>query len=129
MDRCDKEEVFQEISSCNFKPYPHCKYNKHRCRNRRHGGLSQTLCSAATSSIAGLSFTAFIIISQMLLPYSKYVKILKFLTIFLFAYVVTAILAGVNWDIFLFQVLFHFEFTPAFAMIFVAIFWCYDDTL
>jgi len=49
-------------------------------------------------SIASLSFTAFIIISQMLLPYSKYVKILKFLTIFLFAYVVTAILAGVNWE-------------------------------
>lgn len=74
------------------------KYNKHRCRNRSHGGFSQTLCSAATSSIAGLSFTTFIIISQMLLPYSKYVKILKFLTIFLFAYVVTAILAGVNWE-------------------------------
>src|SRR5689334_2176872 len=49
-------------------------------------------------SIASLSFTAFIVISQMLLPYNKYVKILKYLTISLFAYVVTAILVGGNWE-------------------------------
>jgi NRAMP (natural resistance-associated macrophage protein)-like metal ion transporter len=74
-------------------------------------------------SIASLSFTAFIVISQMLLPYNKYVKILKYLTISLFAYVVTAILVGGNWeDIFVSSIIPYFELTPTFAMMFVAIF-------
>ena len=74
-------------------------------------------------SIASLSFTAFIVISQMLLPYNKYVKILKYLTISLFAYVVTAILVGGNWEaIFVSSIIPYFELTPTFAMMFVAIF-------
>jgi len=73
--------------------------------------------------IATLSFTAFIIISEILIPYSKYVKILKYLTISLFAYVATAIIVGGNVeDLLLATIIPHFEFTPAFAMIFVAIF-------
>jgi NRAMP (natural resistance-associated macrophage protein)-like metal ion transporter len=44
--------------------------------------------------IATLSFTAFIIVSEVLIPYSKYVKILKYLTISLLAYVATAIIVG-----------------------------------
>ena len=39
--------------------------------------------------IATLSFTAFIVVSQMFVPYHFYVKILKYLTISLFAYVAT----------------------------------------
>ena len=74
-------------------------------------------------SIASLSFTAFIVISQMLVPYNKYVKILKYLTISLFAYVGTAILVGGNWeDIFVSSIIPYFELSPAFAMMFVAIF-------
>lgn len=46
--------------------------------------------------IATLSFTAFIIVSEVLIPYSKYVKILKYLTISLLAYVATAIIVGGN---------------------------------
>jgi NRAMP (natural resistance-associated macrophage protein)-like metal ion transporter len=73
-------------------------------------------------SIASLSFTAFIVISQMLVPYSKYVKILKYLTISLFTYVITAMMVGGNWEhILLSSIIPHFEFTPAFAMMFVAI--------
>jgi Mn2+/Fe2+ NRAMP family transporter len=74
-------------------------------------------------SIASISFTAFIVISQMLVSYSKYVKILKYLTISLFAYVITAMMIGGNWEhIVLSSIIPHFEFTPAFAMMFVAIF-------
>ena len=46
--------------------------------------------------IATLSFAAFIIVSEMLIPYSKYVKILKYLTISLLAYVGTAIIVRGN---------------------------------
>ena len=46
--------------------------------------------------IATLSFTAFIVVSQMFVPYHFYVKILKYLTISLFAYVATAVIVGGN---------------------------------
>ena len=42
--------------------------------------------------VAILCFTAFMVASQILVPYSKYVKILKYLTISLFAYIITAII-------------------------------------
>ena len=73
--------------------------------------------------IATLSFTTFIIVSEVLIPYSKYVKILKYLTISLLAYVVTAIIVGGNFkNLLLASIIPHFELTPAFAMMFVAIF-------
>jgi Mn2+/Fe2+ NRAMP family transporter len=46
--------------------------------------------------IATLSFTAFIILSEVFVPYSKYVKILKYLILCLFAYLATAIIVGGN---------------------------------
>jgi len=68
-------------------------------------------------------FTAFIISTEILMPYSKYVKILKYLTFALFAYVITAIIVGGNWnDILIASIVPHIEFNSAFAMIFVAIF-------
>jgi Mn2+/Fe2+ NRAMP family transporter len=73
--------------------------------------------------IATLSFTAFIIVSEVLIPYSKYVQILKYLTISLLAYVATAIIVGANFkSLLLASIIPHFELTPAFAMMFVAIF-------
>jgi NRAMP (natural resistance-associated macrophage protein)-like metal ion transporter len=73
--------------------------------------------------VAALSFTVFILGSEVLIPYNKYVKILKYLTFSLFAYVVTAIIVGGNWNqILISSVIPHVEFTPAFAMMFVAIF-------
>ena len=35
---------------------------------------------------------------QKLVPYRKYVKILKYLTLSLFTYVITAIIVGGNWS-------------------------------
>src|SRR5919198_709765 len=73
--------------------------------------------------ISTLSFTALIIVSEILVPYSKYVKILKYLSISLFAYLATAIIVGGNTEQILFaSIIPHIEPTPAFEMIFVAIF-------
>lgn len=73
--------------------------------------------------VAALSFAVFILGSEILIPYNKYVKILKYLTFSLFAYVVTAIIVGGNWNqILISSIIPHVEFTPAFAMMFVAIF-------
>ena len=73
--------------------------------------------------ISTLSFTALIIVSEILVPYSKYVKILKYLSISLFAYLATAIIVGGNTEQILFaSIIPHIETTPAFEMIFVAIF-------
>ena len=72
--------------------------------------------------VATLSFTAFIILSEVFVPYSKYVKILKYLILSLFAYVATAIIVGGNWNQILNSVLTpHVEFTPAYAMMFVPV--------
>jgi NRAMP (natural resistance-associated macrophage protein)-like metal ion transporter len=72
--------------------------------------------------VAILCFTAFIVASQILIPYSKYVKILKYLTMSLFAYIITAIIVGGNWSQILSATIIpHIEFTSAFAMMFVAI--------
>jgi Mn2+/Fe2+ NRAMP family transporter len=73
--------------------------------------------------VATLSFTAVIIISEVFVPYKKYVKILKYLILSLLAYLATAIIVGGNWNqIFTATINPHIEFTPAFAMMFVAIF-------
>jgi Mn2+/Fe2+ NRAMP family transporter len=48
--------------------------------------------------IATFSFAAFIVVSEILIPYSKYVKILKYLTLSLLAYIATAIIVGGNLD-------------------------------
>ena len=73
--------------------------------------------------VVTLFFTAFIISTEILIPYKKYVKILKYLTLALFAYVITAIIVGGNWDeILISSIVPHVEFSPSFAMIFVAIF-------
>ena len=58
-----------------------------------------------------------------MIPYEKYVRLLRYLTISLFAYVATAIIVGGNFtQIFLATVIPHIEFTPSYAMMFVAIF-------
>jgi NRAMP (natural resistance-associated macrophage protein)-like metal ion transporter len=69
-----------------------------------------------------LSFTAFTILSEIFVPYNRYVKILKYLTISLFAYLATTIIVGGNVNQILAATLIpHIELTPAFAMMFVAI--------
>jgi Mn2+/Fe2+ NRAMP family transporter len=73
--------------------------------------------------LSTLFFTAFILLVQILIPYRRYVKILKFLTMSLFAYIATAIIVGGNpSQLLIATVTPHIEFTPQFAMMFVAMF-------
>jgi len=73
--------------------------------------------------IITIFFTALIICTEVFVPYKRYVTILKYLTLTLLAYVITALIVGENWtEILTASLVPHIEFTPAFAMIFVAIF-------
>lgn len=75
------------------------------------------------SFVIALCFTGLIIGAEIFIPYRKYVKILKYLTFSLFAYVLTAIIVGGNiHEIILASIIPHVEFNSAFAMMFVAIF-------
>jgi len=57
-----------------------------------------------------------------MIPYKKYVKILKYLTLSLLMYIITAIIVGDNWyQIFIATIVPHIEFTTDFATMFVAI--------
>jgi hypothetical protein len=41
-----------------------------------------------------LIFSVFIIIAEIFIPFNKYVRVLKYLVLSLFAYVITAIIVG-----------------------------------
>jgi Mn2+/Fe2+ NRAMP family transporter len=70
-----------------------------------------------------ISFAAFILAAEILVPYEKYVRILKYLTLTLFAYVATALIVGGNAiQILLSSVIPHVKFTKDYVMMFVAIF-------
>jgi NRAMP (natural resistance-associated macrophage protein)-like metal ion transporter len=70
-----------------------------------------------------ISFAALILAAEILVPYEKYVRILKYLTLSLFTYVATALIVGGNaTQIFLSSLIPHLEFTRDYAMMFVAIF-------
>lgn len=72
--------------------------------------------------IISLSFTTLIIVSEVLVPYERYVKILQYLILSLFAYVITAVIVGGNLkDMLETTVIPHFQFSSDFAMMFVAV--------
>jgi NRAMP (natural resistance-associated macrophage protein)-like metal ion transporter len=69
-----------------------------------------------------LLFTGLILLAEIAIPYHKYVKILKYLTISLFAYVITAMIVGGNFEnLFIASIVPHIEFTSEFAITFVAL--------
>ena len=73
--------------------------------------------------IVTILFTALVVCAEIFIPYRKYVTILKYLTLSLLAYVITAFVVGGNWsEILVSSMIPHVEFTPAFVMLFVAIF-------
>jgi NRAMP (natural resistance-associated macrophage protein)-like metal ion transporter len=68
-------------------------------------------------------FTMTILVAEIFIPYVKYVRVLKYLTLSLFAYVITAIIVGGNFNqIISATVIPHFEFSSDFVMLFVAVF-------
>jgi NRAMP (natural resistance-associated macrophage protein)-like metal ion transporter len=73
-------------------------------------------------NIFSIIFTLFIISAIILIPYKRYVKILKYLTLSLFTYIITAIIVGGNWyQILIATLVPHIEFTTDFATLLVAI--------
>ena len=67
--------------------------------------------------VATLSFTVFILFVEIIAPYKSYVKILKYLTLSLFAYIVTSIIVCGHWNqLVIASIVPHVEITPAFAM-------------
>ena len=68
-------------------------------------------------------FTIFIIFAIILIPYKRYVKILKYLTLSLFTYIATAIIVGGNgYQILIATIVPHIEFSSDFVTMLVAIF-------
>lgn len=66
-------------------------------------------------------FSAFIIIAEIFIPYDKYVKVLKYLVLSLFAYVLTAVIVGGNIDKILFTIIPSISFSSDYAIMFVAV--------
>jgi Mn2+/Fe2+ NRAMP family transporter len=72
--------------------------------------------------VTSLLFSGIIIASEIMIPYDKYVTVLKYLVLSLFAYVITAIIVGGNAEeIFLATIVPHISFTSEFAVMFVAV--------
>jgi len=73
-------------------------------------------------NVFSIFFTAFIIIAIIVIPYKRYIKILKYLTLSLLTYIVTALIVGGNWyQILISTIVPHIEFTADFATMLVAI--------
>jgi NRAMP (natural resistance-associated macrophage protein)-like metal ion transporter len=73
--------------------------------------------------IATLAFVGIILAAEIFIPYRKYSKLLKYLTLSLLAYIITAVIVGGNWvEIISATIIPHIEFNSEFVMMFVAIF-------
>lgn len=73
--------------------------------------------------ISTFAFVGIILAAEIFVPYRKYSKLLRYLTISLFAYIITAVIVGGKWNELLSATIIpHIEFNSEFAMVFVAIF-------
>lgn len=86
------------------------------------GASVKLLAPHIPSFISTVCFASFVIASEIIIPYKKYAKVLKYTALALFSYIITAIIVGGNWS----QILLHtiaprIELKPEFAMMFVAI--------
>jgi len=72
--------------------------------------------------ITTIFFVIFIVGLEIVVPYQKYMKILKYTALSLLSYIITAIIVGGSWSqILTFSVIPHIEIKPEFATMFVAI--------
>jgi Mn2+/Fe2+ NRAMP family transporter len=71
--------------------------------------------------VTTLLFSGFIIVSEIFIPYDKYVKVLKYLVLSLFAYVITAIIVGGNISEIFFTIIPKISFSYDYAVMFVAV--------
>ena len=71
--------------------------------------------------VTSLLFSAFIIIAEIFIPYDKYVKVLKYLVLSLFAYVITALFVGGNISQIFFTIIPTISFSSEYVILFVAV--------
>lgn len=71
--------------------------------------------------VTSLLFSVFIIIAEIFIPYHKYVRVLKYLVLSLFAYVITAIIVGGNISQIFFTIIPTISFSSDYAIMFVAV--------
>ncbi|MGH9973712.1 MAG: NRAMP family divalent metal transporter [Nitrososphaeraceae archaeon] len=71
--------------------------------------------------VTTLLFSVFMIVSEIFVPYDKYVKVLKYLVLSLFAYVLTAIIVGGNLSQIFFTIIPTINFSSDYAVMFVAV--------
>lgn len=70
-----------------------------------------------------VSFAAFILFTEVIFSYKRYAKMLKYMTLALFSYIITAFVVSGDWSKIIWSTLIpHFEMNAAFLMIFLAIF-------
>jgi Mn2+/Fe2+ NRAMP family transporter len=83
----------------------------------------ETLFPQIPLNIFNIFFTILIIITILKIAYKKYVRILKYLALAFYIYIITAIIVGSNW----YQILYatfipHFEISIDFATMLVAVY-------
>lgn len=71
--------------------------------------------------VTTILFSVFIIVAEIFIPYDKYVRVLKYLVLSLFAYVLTAIIVGGNIEKILFTIIPSITFSSEYAIMFVAV--------
>lgn len=71
--------------------------------------------------VVSLLFSVFIIIAEIFIPYHKYVRVLKYLVLSLFAYVITAIIVGGNISQIFATIIPSISFSSDYAIMFVAV--------
>ena len=71
--------------------------------------------------VTSVLFSAFIIIAEIFIPYHKYVRVLKYLVLSLFAYVITAVIVGGNINQIIFTIIPSISFSSEYAIMFVAV--------
>lgn len=71
--------------------------------------------------VTAVLFSAFIIVAEIFIPYDRYVKVLKYLVLSLFAYVITAIIVGGNISKIFFTIIPSITFSSDYAVMFVAV--------
>jgi Mn2+/Fe2+ NRAMP family transporter len=71
--------------------------------------------------VTAVLFSAFIIVAEIFIPYDRYVKVLKYLVLSLFAYVITAMIVGGNISKIFFTIIPSITFSSDYAVMFVAV--------
>lgn len=71
--------------------------------------------------VTAVLFSTFIIVAEIFIPYDRYVKVLKYLVLSLFAYVITAIIVGGNISKIFFTIIPSITFSSDYAVMFVAV--------